>query len=63
MKTITEGEISSTATFKKRYGIPQRKPSKKKRPQPALVNKVRHMDLNQTHYLEDTDPRTISWPE
>ena len=37
-KTITEGEISSTATFKNRYGIPQIKPSSRKRPQPALVN-------------------------
>jgi hypothetical protein len=36
--TMDEGDISSTATFRNRYGIPQRKPSNANLPQPDLVN-------------------------
>ena len=36
--TMDEGDISSTAIFRNRYGIPQRKPSNANVPQPVLVN-------------------------
>ena len=36
--TIDEGDISSTATFRNRYGIPHRKPSNANLLQPDLVN-------------------------
>jgi hypothetical protein len=35
---MDEGDISSTAIFRNRYGIPQRKPSNANVPQPVLVN-------------------------
>ena len=37
-KMMVEGEISSTATLIKRYGVPQRKPTRANLPHPTLVN-------------------------
>jgi hypothetical protein len=37
-KIIVEGEISSTATLMKRYGVPQRKPTRANLLQPTFVN-------------------------
>ena len=37
-KIIVDGEISSTATFINKYGVPQRKPTRANLPQPTLVN-------------------------